>query len=217
MDLKIQDSTIERWKKPVYTSLDSLKWEFPKPIFEKWLDDDENVQGGFLPGLREWLFDPFHWDRCCSPSFPRFFFDLKENVKKFLTPHYRLRQAFLECFANLNGGKLLNSGSDFVHLRTRGPECLYFTLIFDTFHWRLIRSQLLNENGDPCNAFFESFRFLDDDEKDEDEDLKSKYREVKETISSGWLFSKGDLKSQLNEISSLTPDLDWFVDQIPSI
>ena len=162
--------------------------------------------GNFIQRFWWWLTDPWMWDSSCTPSFARFAKNVVNKILNDCTPWYRLRHRFIEGFVNPNGCKLLSNGFGWTYVRNRQENCAYYTLKFFGFHYRLIRSTLINNKGEACNAFLESISNM---LKSED-DSKPSYTEKTELVCSGWVFTRNQAIKELNRIVELTPDLEWI-------
>ena len=167
----------------------------------------------FFDSIREYCFrfGPFtHWDAGVSPSFPDAIGDIWDNLMLALTPWYRVRRKFMLGFVNLNGCKLLHHNRSHAYVRTRGNECVYYELIFTTFRYKLIKSQLFKKgDSKPRNQFIEAIGFIG--RLDEElEELSRQYEERISTVCTGWVFGWKSAVRELNKVAYLTQTLGWI-------
>ena len=167
--------------------------------------------------LDEWLFsgylfNRYNWMRNCTPGFIEPMGRLWNNAQIFCTPWYRTRRKFKSGFANMNDSKLLSDGPDYVHIRNRQADCVYYTLKFFGFHYNLIKTVWRDSDGRAANTFISGILIAFDSSKTDEEKRKAAkaIKEESEVIRSGWVFSLDDAIRELNEIVRITPDLEWF-------
>ena len=136
---------IMRWN-PEYHSLRHLKCGWPK----FYVDEGET----WWQAMKTYLFDSWHWDIKIWPSFPRFFYDIWQNIENFfywmIFPWFHIRYWFIEAFSNLNSSKVIHSNIRSTYVRNRQHDTIYYYLKFCGLHYSLIRSRILidgEENG----------------------------------------------------------------------
>ena len=137
---------------------------------------------------------------------------LWSNAQIFYTPWYKTRRKFLSGFVNLNGSKLLNCGPDFAYVRNRQEECVYYTVKFWGFHYTLTRSILRDSDGLAVNGFMAGISIAFDPNKTDEEkrETAESIKEEKKVVRSGWIFTLQQAVNELNAVSVLAPDLEWF-------